>query len=824
MPATRRMRWVLWGMLCLLIVSSILSLWCIIGLTSPARLQARVMAPSSQIVDRNGRILYRVMDPHSGLHNPLPLDEMPLALRQAIIATEDANFYRNPGVAPVGIVRAAWLNLRAGEIVSGGSTLTQQLARNLFIPAEVRWEQSWQRKAREALLALSLTLNYSKDEILALYLNDTYFGHMAYGVEAAARSYFAKPVSQLDLAECALLAGLPQAPSYYDPLTNPEEAKARQRTVLDLMVKAGQLDPTQADRAFREPLRYAASPLQIEAPHATMLALQQAEALLGLEALARGGWTIQTTIDLDQQHLAERAVARQLDMLNAPQPDAPAHQVDNAAVLVLDVQSGALRAMVGSPDYFDASISGAVNAAMAPRQPGSAIKPLTYAAALERGLTLSHILADTECTFSTAEGRPYQPINYDYAYHGPVTLRRSLACSYNVATVRLYEEIGLETLPEIAQRLGVTSLSRADDHGLALTLGSGEVSMLELTAAYAAFAKGGERVDPYLIECINDADGETLYQASPQVAERVLEPRIAYLISDVLTDADARQPAFSANGPLELPFPAAVKTGTTTDWRDNWTIGYTPDTVVAVWAGNADGRPMVEVSGVSGAAPIWNAVMRGLPQSGASFARPEGLVERWICPISGELAGAACPHRQLELFLAENAPTHTCQQHRIIHVDLRSGEIAAPDLDDDLCVLRTITLWTPETQDWAASRGLTAEEPAATTLPFELEPGSAQSKVDLLHPPDGSRYLIAKELDRALQRVEVRAQVDPSLVDGIIHLEIDGETVHTWRSPPYRWLWPIEPGQHQLRLVVYDANSAPALSSAPVTVSVIDEH
>ena len=822
MQVSGRTTWVLGALVGLLLAGTLVPIVCLFSMTSPTQLSAQTTVASSQVVDRKGRRLHSVADPHTGLNRPLLLDEIPLALQQAVIATEDAGFYRHPGVDPVGIARAAWQNWRAGEIVSGASTLTQQLARNLFIPAEARWEQSWSRKAREALLALSLTLNYTKDEILALYLNDSYFGHLAYGVEAASHSYFAKPVDQLDLAECALLAGLLQAPSLYDPLTNPEMAKTRQRLVLDLMIDAGYIDRPTADRAFREPLRYASAPSEIQAPHATILALQQAEAILGSAVLASGGWSIQTTLDIDQQRLAEQAVARQLERLNSPRPDSPPHQVDNAAVLVLHAHSGAIRAMVGSPDYANARISGAVNAVLAPRQPGSTCKPLTYAAALERGETLASVMADTECTFSTADGAPYRPINYDYAFHGPVTLRRALACSYNVATVRLYERIGLDALPDIAARMGVPSLSTAGDHGLALTLGSAEVSMLELAGAYAVLANEGRSVSPYLITHIKDAEGKTVYRSVPRPTEQVLDPRIAYLISDVLADAEARLPAFGYNSPLELPFTAAVKTGTTTDWRDNWTVGYTPDTVVVVWTGNADGRPMVEVSGVSGAAPIWNAIMRGLPQAAQPFLRPEGIVERWICPLSGNLAGAACPHRHNELFLAENAPTHVCDQHRTVRLDIRSGEPAATDLPDDLCVLRTVTHWTPETREWAREQGLLTEsEHMAASVVDTDSYDQPEPALALLHPADGSRYLLCDDLSHEMQRIEVRAHADTGMDQALIHLLVDGEVAHVWSAPPYHWLLPLEAGQHQLALRLDVAGTSRI--SEPVSITVIDE-
>jgi 1A family penicillin-binding protein len=792
-------------------------------LTAPSRLANRVLAPSSLILDRNGSVLYRLMDPQTGVHRPLSLDQVPLPLRQAIVATEDASFYRNPGIDLRSIVRAAWLNLRAGTIVSGGSTITQQVARNLMLGPKDRWAQTWQRKAREATLALSLTLNLSKDDILALYLNQTYFGHLAYGVDAAARAYFGKPVGQLDLAECALLAGLPQAPSLYDPLTNLPAAKERQRTVLDLMVKHGILSAQQADLAYDEPLAFAASPFDIQAPHFTMMVMQQLEQELGPEVLRRGGLTVHTTLDLGQQQLAERTVGRQIARLNRSTPEEPSHRVRNAAVVALEVPSGAVRALVGSPDYFDARNDGAVNATLSLRQPGSAIKPLTYAAALEQGYTLASIMPDVESSFVTKEGRPYQPVNYDYAFHGPVSLRRALACSYNVATVHLYQQLGLVALPDMASRLGITTLQRHADTGLALTLGSGEVQLLQLSAAYGVLANQGLSFAPYLIERVENSQGQVLYQAPQAAPRRLLDERIAYLLGDVLSDDAARVPAFGRGSVLELPFQAAVKTGTTTDWRDNWTVGYSSQFVVGVWTGNADAEPMLRVSGVSGAAPIWRAIMLGLhPQDPADLTHPAGLVQRLVCAESGQLASEACPHRQIELFLAENVPTQRCTMHRLVTVDRRTGQLASADLAPALTTQRVVTLWPPEVLAWAEKEGLA---PTSLWPSHEAQAGAAPTTsrqgLAIVRPANQSRYALSDRLAPKLQMIEVEADVAPAMRHQTIALFVDDQYLLSWNAPPYRTLWALTPGRHVLQLVAGEQQST---ASAPVTVHVIQEN
>ena len=477
------------------------------------------------------------------------------------------------------------------------------------------------------------------------------------------------------------------------------------------MVRDGAISPDQADEAHKEHLSYAGTPFPIEAPHFVMWVQGQVEELLGSERARAGGLRVITTLDLDWQRQAEAIVARRLAALRPCASGAdPAtcdreadasRRVDNAGLVALDPQTGAVLAMVGNADYFDRSISGAVNTTLAQRQPGSAIKPLTYAIALDpkqaaaagrAPWTPATLIADLRTVFVTAEGLPYVPQNYDQVYHGPVTVRTALANSYNIPAVKTLEYVGVDALIGLANRLGIpweqeigswkleagnskleTGSSLPTDqlpasslqqptarYGLALTLGGGEVRLLDLTAAYAAFANGGHRVAPFAISRIETLDGDTLFeresnggrwkvegananvlQPSTSSLQPVLDPRVAYLITDILSDDEARRPAFGVGSALEIGRPAAVKTGTTTDWRDNWTVGYTPDLVVGVWAGNADNTPMRGVSGVTGAAPIWHdfmsSVLRGAPSH--DFDRPEGLVQVEVCSDSGLLPG-----------------------------------------------------------------------------------------------------------------------------------------------------------------------------------------
>ncbi|MFM7172622.1 MAG: transglycosylase domain-containing protein, partial [Caldilinea sp.] len=567
----------------------------------------RAASPTTQILDRNGQLLYEWIDPAAGKQLDLELSRIPAACIQATIATEDSRFFWHGGVDPLAILRALWQNLQSQGIVSGASTLTQQLARNLLMENQERFESSLRRKLREAVLAWQLEQTYTKDALLALYLNQTYYGNFAFGIEAAAQIFFAKPASQLSLAECALLAGLVQYPSGYNPLLDPEAAKGRQLTVLRLMQSHGALTAAQAEEAARQPLQYRSSLFAIEAPHFVMYVQELLVQQLGLERVRAGGLRVYTTLDLDLQRQAETALRRRLAQLTCQaetactDPAARSRQVDSAAAVILDSQNGDILTLIGSPDYFAANASGNVNAALARRQPGSAIKPFTYAAALDPQwsssppLTAATILPDLPKTFtvqnSDGSQAPYRPQNYDRKAHGPVSLRTALANSYNVPAVEVLEHIGVETLRQLAAQAGIATFT--ERYGLALTLGGGEVRLLDLTAAYSIF-DDGYALAPRALQRVESSAPATsqattiFHLAPPTTSPQVLSPQAAYLITDILADDLARAPTFGRGSVLDLPFPAAVKTGTTTDWRDNWTVGYSTQRIVGVWVGNAD--------------------------------------------------------------------------------------------------------------------------------------------------------------------------------------------------------------------------------------------
>ena len=812
---SRRRRLILFLSLLLtlaLLLSWAVYAWLLVDLPSPDKLYQHRSAPSTRILDRHGRLLYEIMDPHAGHHNPLTLDQIPLACQQATIATEDANFYSNPGVDLGGILRAAWINLRGGEVLAGGSTITQQLTRNLLLDPQERAQRTLKRKLRESILAWRIARRYDKNDVLTLYLNETYYGNLAYGIEAAANTYFGKPASDLDLAECALLAGLPQSPALYDPLINLQAARARQTVVLDLMRKQNYVNEEQARLAAAERLHFAAVPFPIEAPHFVMLVRAWLEREYGLETMYQRGLVVTTTLDLDWQHTAQAVVRNRLAQLQEPplEKEQPDKNVHNAALVALDPHSGEIIALLGSPNYFDAQIDGAVNAALALRQPGSAIKPITYAAAFDPNqpnpLTPGSAILDVRTSFLTREGLPYVPVNYDHRYHGPVSAREALASSYNLPAVKVLDKVGVETMTVLARRMGITTFDDPPDprnaaegqgrFGLALTLGGGEVRLLELSAAYAALANGGWRVEPVAVLEVTDAQGRRLYRAREQEKQAVLSSQVAYLISHVLSDNQARTPAFGEGSVLRLgDRPAAVKTGTTTDYRDNWTVGYTPDLVVGAWVGNADNQPMNQVSGVSGAGPIWHDFMELalLGRPSREFERPPGIIEVEICSLSGLMPTPYCSHTRHELFIAGTEPRLFDNWYQPFLIDSASGLLASADTPPERVESRVYILLPEEAREWARQQGWPA--PPATPSPAAVGQDS-RFQLLMVRPDPGSMYRLSPNLPLSAQQIEVSARPADGVIAAEVTLYVDGRPLQSFRVPPYRTFWTLEPGEH----------------------------
>lgn len=774
-----------------------------VGLPSIYDIADGYQLPATRIYDRNGSLLYEIRPPgeYGGLNSTIALTDIPDHCKNAIIATEDANYYYHPGVDIVGMARALWINIRGGEVLAGGSTITQQTARLLLLDPANRLERTLQRKLKEMVLALQLQTAYSKDQILELYLNQNYFGNLAYGIEGASRTYFAKSAESLSLAECALLAGLMQNPTYYDPFINLENAKTRQQIVLGLMVQNNTITQTQADSAFGDELQFAATRFPIQAPHAVMAVWEILERQYP-EALYTRGLDVITTIDLNWQNSAQTIMQRQLDAINHPVllNRVPAN-ANNGALVAIDPYTGQIRVLLGSPNYFDEGIDGALNAAYAYRQPGSALKPFTYAAAmnpnLPNPLTAASMMLDIKTPFVTRRLESYVPANYGLVEHGPVSLRESLASSYNIPAVQALEHIGLQAMVTLSADAGMDNLINNTSVDLSITLGGGEVRLIDLVQAYSIFPNGGYHITPSLITTITTADGETLFQwEALHLEEQLLDERVAFLITDILSDNYARMGGFGLNSALNIGKPAASKTGTTTDLRDNWIVGYTPNLVVGVWVGNADNTPMVESTGVTGAAPIWNQFMREvlLGQPELSFERPEGLVRTEVCHISGLLPTPACTQRRMEWFIEGTAPTQYDNMYHFFTLDSRSGALADATTPAENRVERSFLILPQEAQAWGVRNGV-RQVPIGAVYSIP----DAEDATRLLAPDPYSIFQISPSIPIETQRIKFRGATDVDTQQVVFIL--NDEEIATDTSAPYEQWWQLAVGDYRLRIV-----------------------
>jgi 1A family penicillin-binding protein len=662
-------------------------------LPPPSELRGRASTfETAQILDRNGQVLYSLADPTTGNRTFAPLAQIDEDLQNATIATEDARFYTNPGFDPIAITRAVVQAAQEGEAVSGASTITQQLARALLLDEEERTQRTFSRKVKEIILSAEIFRTYPKDEILELYLNEIYYGNRAYGIEAAAQTYFGKSADDLTLAEASLLAGLPQAPALWDPYTSPESALGRQREVLGLMVEAGFITSAQAQAAIDEsaPVVRSMQPpdITIRHPHFTFTVLQQLEAEFGAQAIYQGGLRIFTTLDPEVQRLAEETIASNRGLVNAA-------GANNASLVAIHPQTGEILALVGSMDFNDEAISGQVNMALSPRQPGSSIKPLVYLSAMEQGWTPSTLIWDVQTEFPDGANPPYVPKNYDNEFHGPLRLRPALGNSYNIPAVKALEYVGVCNFMTNVQKIGLTSLQDAGcaesgnprDHGLSLALGGGEVSPLDMAGAFAVLANQGQYQRPFAINRIQNRSGDLIFEHRPadSASSSVVRPEHAYLLSNILSDNEARQPEFGpANSLVVGGHRVAAKTGTSGtdrfDVRDGWTIGYTPEIVTAVWVGNTDNQPVAEgQSGYQMASPIWNSFMSAYlaNKQSVDFPRPPGITEAEICADSGARPGPGCGRRVVELFAGDQPPPGSDQDFlRPLFVDLWTNLVA----------------------------------------------------------------------------------------------------------------------------------------------------
>lgn len=805
--------------------------WLGRDLPDPTTLAENFTTPSIRIVDQHGRLLYDVLDSEEGRHLYLPLAEIPLALQQATIATEDRTFYENPGVDAVGIGRALWINVRGGDVLAGGSTITQQVARNLLLSAEERTERDLRRKLREAWLAWRLNQLYTKDEILEVYLNQIYYGGLAYGVEAAAQTYFGKSARELTLAESALLAGLPQAPAVYNPLLDPQAATARQQIVLDLVLENGYVTETQAEIARRQPLRYASEPYPIHAPHFVMRVINELDGRYSEEQLRSGGGLIvTTTLDLDWQRQAEAIVTRQIERLNRPLDGGVSHNADSAALVALQPETGAVLALVGSPDYFDDEIAGAINMAWQPRQPGSTLKPFVYAAGMDpqrvAPFSPATMFWDVTTHFMTQRDEPYTPVNFSRSEHGPVLLRQALGSSFNIPAVAALDQIGIDAFVDLLAEVGIATMQDSAEYDLSLALGGGAVRLIDLVQAYAVLANGGLRTEPLVVQHIETVTGERIYEAPVQTPQEVIDPRVAWLISDILNDNEARQLGFGSHSLLNIGRTAAVKTGTTNDFRDNWTVGYTPDLVVGVWVGNADQEPMVNATGLTGAGPIWHNFMRSIldGQADQPFLRPEGLTQVRVCRLSGLLPTEACPHTVAEWFFTEHQPDQSDTFYQMVKVDRLTGRLATAATPTEALQTKVVLDLPVEAQAWARRANvplLVDLKRSEASIPLTNQESDRRLPplIEVMFPAAQATYQLTSELPGENQRLRIEA-VTTTPAAAVV-FKVDDQEVVIDESPPYEAWWPLAAGQHTI-VAQLRHHDGTVTSSSPIPITVLE--
>jgi len=597
----------------------LLTLIFLSDLPSPSNLSVNFIPKTTKIYDKNGNLLYEIYANQN--RTIVALSEIPKNLKNATIAIEDKDFYTHPGFDVKGIARAFISNTR-NKNIQGGSTITQQLIKSAFFSSE----PSIARKVKEIVLAFWAERLYSKDKILELYFNYVPYGGTAWGIESASEIYFGKNVTDLSLGESAFLAGLPRAPSAYSPyFGNGKLWKKRQKEVLDAMVHLSYIKPDDGKKALEEDLQFKTPNTRIKAPHFVMYVRDWLIQKYGLSEVERGGLQVKTTLDLPLQEKIEQIVASEIDQ------DAYLN-IHNGAALITNPSTGDILSMVGSKNYFDTEAEGNVNIVTASRQPGSTIKLVTYALALSTGFTEATILDDTPLTIYSQGGPSYTPVNYDGAFHGRIPLRTAFANSFNIPAVRTAQKMGVDNIVNFGRDMGISSWKDSSKYGISITLGGAEVTMKELATAYGTIANEGKRVDINPILEVKDALGKILYQKSI-VEKQVVDPGVAFIISDILADNNARSIEFGSNSPLSIPGKrVSVKTGTTDYKRDNWTIGYTKNVLVATWVGNNDNSPMSQslVSGITGAAPMWNKIISSLmPENNESNTPPPNIVKKY---------------------------------------------------------------------------------------------------------------------------------------------------------------------------------------------------
>lgn len=643
-------------------------------LPSPTKLSSTTLPQSTQIYDRNDTLLYTIYAQKNQTF--IPLSTIPQHMQQATIAIEDKDFYSHGAIDLRGIARA-FVSTVFHQQVQGGSTLTQQLVKNTLLTPE----RTIPRKLKEIVLAYATEALYPKSKILEMYLNQSPYGGTAWGIETASMTYFGKHAKDLDLSESALLAGLPEAPTTLSPFgAYPELAKKRQEEVLRRMEAQGYITKAQMEKAAKKELKYKQVTNDIKAPHFVLYIKELLSNKYGERMVEEGGLRVKTSLDLSLQEYAQASVAAEVESLKN-------QRVGNGAALVTNPATGEILAMVGSKDYFDTEGDGNVNVALAKRQPGSSIKPINYAVGLIKGYSAATPFVDKATCYPAVGGQPaYCPKNYDGKYHGVVQMREALGNSFNIPAVKMLKANGIDAMIATASAMGITTFDEPSRYGLSLTLGGGEVMMTEMATAFGVFANQGYRIDLHPILKITDGQGNVIEEytppSSPIFGKRVLPSGVAYIITHILLDNNARLNAFGATSELRIgKQPVAVKTGTTNDYRDNWTVGYTPTRLVITWVGNNDNTPMGNVtSGITGAAPIWHEIMTHLlNEKPAQWPpKPADVIGKNVCTPSGLLPGnSGCPTR-FEYFIKGMEPKKFEGGKQKVFIDKGTNDLAKP--------------------------------------------------------------------------------------------------------------------------------------------------
>lgn len=666
-----------WYLLVVFVLIGSIGIYFFWGLPNPMNLTNNAPSASTKLLDRNGKLIYEIFA--DARRTPIQLNSLPKYVWQATLAAEDKDFYKHSGFSLRGMTRAI-INTIFKQNLQGGSTITQQLVKKALLSDE----RTIKRKVREFALSAIVEMLYKKDQILEMYLNQVPYGGTAYGIESAAQTYFGKKASVLTLSEAAMLAGLPQAPSYYSPFgSRPEQGKVRQQYVLQQMLDGKFIREEEYASASATEVKFNISQ-SLQAPHFSLWVKDLLSEKYGLDKVESDGLIVTTTLDLSLQEQAQEIVTKEIAKLKYA-------RVGNGAVLITNPKTGEILAMVGSKDYFEMKDDGNVNVTLSNRQPGSAIKPITYAIAIDQKLiTASTVLADKPTCFIIPNQKDYCPTNYDEIWHGPTQVRFALGNSFNIPAVKALVLVGLDNFVSKAQAFGLSTFTDPTKYGPSITLGGGEVTMLDLATAYGVLANRGQKVKLNPILQIQDRTGKILEEKKPgslPLSTRVISPGSAFIVSHLLLDNGARTAAFGSSSYLVVPGhpEVSVKTGTTNDKRDNWAMGYTPDVLVGVWVGNNDNSPMNNIaSGVTGASPIWNKIMAiALKNKGIHWtSQPPDVIGGMVCSVSGYRATEPPPENcqpRYEYFLTGALPAfqpdlHDAkfENHQIIYDPLRA--------------------------------------------------------------------------------------------------------------------------------------------------------